>query len=50
MAAAKMAANFIGEKLREIQLFSEVSVRYHMKEILELTSNALTVFLWFILG
>jgi len=50
MAAAKMAANYITEKFREIQLFSEVSVRYNMKEILNLTSNALIVFLWSILG
>ena len=40
-----MAANFIAEKFREIQLFSEVSVRYHMTDLEELTSNALTVFL-----
>lgn len=43
MAAAKMAANYIAEKFREIQLFSEVSVRYYMKETLELISNALIV-------
>ena len=40
-----MAANFIAEKFREIQLFSEVSVRCYMTEIAESTSNALTVFL-----
>ena len=45
-----MAANFITETFREIPLFSEVSVRYDMKDIEELTSNALTVFLWSILG
>ena len=31
--AAKMAANYIVEKLREIQLFSEVSVSHHMQGI-----------------
>ena len=34
MDAANMAANYIGKKFREIQLFSEVSVSFCLEEIL----------------
>jgi len=34
MDAAKMAANYISNKFHEIQLYSEVSVSFHMQLML----------------